>query len=212
MRPICSIYGLYSTKDGVIRYIGQTMQQPLHRRLVQHLAEAARPPGTSRCHRWIRSVVRSGYGIGIELIESGCPWDDAEKRWIALYKSKYPGRMTNLSAGGSGYVGKRSMATRMKMRKPKSESHKARMRGRQMSTEHKAKLAQANIGNAKGRGERNGQATLSEADVIDIKQCLQVSEPISRIAARYGVTKATISKIRTGRTWRHLQVASGTPV
>lgn len=104
------------------------------------------------------------------------------------------------------------MATRMKMRKPKSESHKARMRGRQMSTEHKAKLAQANIGNAKGRGERNGQATLSEADVIDIKQCLQVSEPISRIAARYGVTKATISKIRTGRTWRHLQVASGTPV
>lgn len=211
MLPTCSVYGLYSTKDRVIRYIGQTMQQPIRRRLVQHLAEAARPPCTSRCHRWIRSVLRSGHEIGIELIEADCRWNEAEMRWIAFYRSQSPGLMTNLAAGGGGYSGKRSLATRMKMRKPKSEEHRARMRGRKMSPDHVAKLIQANIGNTKGRGERNGSASLSESQVIEIKRCLQKSEPISRIAARYGISKSAVSKIRTGRTWRHLQETLSDP-
>lgn len=206
MLPVCSVYGLYSTENREIRYIGQTTQ-PLRGRLVQHLAEAARPPGTSRCHRWIRSVLRSGFKIGIELIEAGCPWDEAEKRWIALYHAKNPGRMTNLAAGGAGYVGKRSMETRMKMRKPKSESHKANMRGKPKSPEHRAKLILANMGNARGRGERNGQAVLSEANVIDIKSRLLRGESLSRIAAIHGVTKAAVWKIKDGRSWRHLQSA-----
>jgi hypothetical protein len=55
------------------------------------------------------------------------------------------------------------------------------------------------------RGERNGQATLTERDVIAIKDKLRDGASLSRIAAAHGVTKAAISKIKTGRTWRHLQ-------
>jgi hypothetical protein len=199
----CCVYGLYSTQDGQVRYVGQTVQ-PLRDRLGQHLAEATRPPGASRCHRWIRKALRSGFKIGIQLIESDCAWDEAEKRWIAFYRRQYPGKMTNLSAGGAGYNGKRSLTTRLKMSKPKSPEHIERMR-RPKTPEGRANIARGQIGNRKGVGERNGQATLTERDVIAIKDKLRDGASLSRIAAAHGVTKAAISKIKTGRTWRHLQ-------
>lgn len=201
-RP-CSVYGLYSTEDTVIRYIGQTVQT-LERRRTQHLAEATRPPGRSRCHRWIRKVLRSGFMIGVQLIEADCPWNEAEQRWIAFYRSIYPQLMTNLSDGGCGYNGKRSLATRRRMSGRRlSASHIAKLR-LPKSPETRARMSMAQVGNKNGRGEYNGQAILSEEDVIDIRRSLVRGKSLTRIAVRYGVSKAAISKIRTGRTWRHL--------
>lgn len=199
----CKVYGLHSTKDGVIRYIGQTMQRELSWRRTQHLAEALRPPGTSACHRWIRKVLRTGYDIGIQLLEAECPWNEAEKRWIAIYRARYPDLMTNLSNGGCGYVGKRSLATRLKMSKPKSAATRAKMR-KPKSALMRARLSRALIGNSRARGEKNYFASLTAEQVIDIKERLQRRESLSQIAARYGVQKAAISKIKTGRSWRHI--------
>jgi hypothetical protein len=207
MAPLCSIYGLYSTEDMVVRYIGQTTQTVEYRRK-QHLIEAIRPPGTSRCHRWIRKVLRSGYEIGAILLEANCAWNEAEIRWIAKYREEHPDIMTNLSAGGCGFFGKHSEESKRKMRGPKSEEHRrkllANVYANLLSPEPRRKIALAQIGNTKGRGEKNGEAVLTEKDVIKIHKKLRDKIPISAICKAYGVSKASISKIRTGRTWKHL--------
>jgi hypothetical protein len=199
---LCSVYGLYSSEDGEVRYIGQT-KQPLASRLTQHLAEAHRSKGNSRAHRWIKKAVSNGFTIGIQLIEANCQWNEAERRWIAVYRAKFPGIMTNLSDGGCGYAGKRSLETRAKMRGPKSEAHKAKMR-KKKTAETRERISKALIGNDRGVGEKNYFATLTAENVIEIKTALAQGESLSKIAARYGVLKGTISKIKTGRTWAHL--------
>jgi len=50
-------------------------------------------------------------------------------------------------------------------------------------------------------GTRNPNAKLSAEEVREIRAS---DEPGVVLAARYGVRSAAISKIRTGRTWRHL--------
>jgi hypothetical protein len=199
---LCSIYGLCSTKNGVIRYIGQT-KQPLQSRLTQHLAEAARSRGNSRCHRWIRKELSAGHSIEIRLIEDGCAWDEAEKRWIEIYRQKHPGIMTNLSSGGCGYAGPRSDETRLRMSKPKSESHKAKMRKPKALTT-RTKMSDALKGNKRGQGQKNGNAVLNEILVIDIKDRLNQGQPLSGIAKVHGTTKATIWKIKAGYSWVHV--------
>lgn len=198
----CSVYGLFSTEDGVVRYIGQTIQS-LQSRLTQHLAEAVRPPGTSRCHRWIRKVLGSGYKIGTLLIEEGCQWDEGERRWIAFYRESHPGRLTNLSDGGCGYSGPRSEETRQKMRKPKSEVCRAKMR-KPKTPETRAKMSLSLRGNKRSAGEASSTAVLNERDVIEIKARLRNGDKLTSIADAYGVQKSAISKIKLGRTWRHL--------
>ena len=199
---LCSVYGLYSTKDGLIRYIGQT-EHPPRRRLIQHLCEAKGNRGDRHCHRWIRKTLREGYQVRVRLVESECALDKAEIRWINIYRSKYPELMTNIANGGEcGTAGiKRSEKTKSKMRKPKSETHRAHMR-KPKSAATKKRMSLAQVGNQKSAGEANRHAKLTEQDVIDIKGRLKAGEGPTAIAAIYGVQKAAISKINVRRNWR----------
>lgn len=52
-------------------------------------------------------------------------------------------------------------------------------------------------------GENNGYAKLTEKAVCDIRKRLELGETQVSIAARYGVLKTTISKIKRGKTWMH---------
>lgn len=53
-------------------------------------------------------------------------------------------------------------------------------------------------------GSRNAMAKLTEPDVGKIKAMIRSGVNDNEIAASYGVHKATISFIRTGRTWKHV--------
>ena len=58
---------------------------------------------------------------------------------------------------------------------------------------------------AKGRtarGEKNGRAKLTYADVDDIRNALAVGESQRRIAERYGVAHCTIGRINRGDGWK----------
>lgn len=51
----------------------------------------------------------------------------------------------------------------------------------------------------------NGNARLSESDVIEIKALLQEGDlSHSEIAARFGVARSSISSINRGRVWKHV--------
>lgn len=54
----------------------------------------------------------------------------------------------------------------------------------------------------RNRGEKHGCAKLKEADVLAIRDS---DESGKVLAERYGVTASTISNIRLGRSWGHLQ-------
>lgn len=57
---------------------------------------------------------------------------------------------------------------------------------------------------AKGRstfGERNPQATLTEDEVLKIRES---NESTRVIAERFGICRSTVSKIRKRKRWRHL--------
>src|SRR6202034_1469054 len=103
---------------------GQTMQLPVELRLIQHIAEARRGKKDSRLMRWIRKALRDGKKIGIKVLESDCVIDETERRWIAEYRQNNAGILVNTTDGGErGTPGKRSEATKAKMRGPKSEAH-----------------------------------------------------------------------------------------
>jgi len=57
---------------------------------------------------------------------------------------------------------------------------------------------------ARPLGEKNPQAILSDSSVIDIRRLIRSGMKNKRIAEIYGVTPATISYIKTGKTWPHL--------
>ena len=52
-----------------------------------------------------------------------------------------------------------------------------------------------------GRGSANSNAKLNADDVVAIRAA---PDPTEDLAARYGVSKATIASIKAGRTWQHV--------
>ena len=55
-------------------------------------------------------------------------------------------------------------------------------------------------------GSGNGRSVLTEAQVKSIKQSLKAGVTITSLAKTYGVGLSMISKIKTGATWKHIEV------
>jgi len=55
-------------------------------------------------------------------------------------------------------------------------------------------------------GENNGQAKLTEDEVLQIKRLLAVGQHSqTEIGDMFGVSRGAVKQIKTGKTWRHLQ-------
>ena len=52
------------------------------------------------------------------------------------------------------------------------------------------------------RGSKHHSAKITEADVLDIRAS---TESLSTLSERYGMTATTLSKVRRGLIWRHVQ-------
>ena len=95
---------------------------------------------------------------------------------------------------------KMSEAHRLRYRDPE-ERQKTSEASKRMwqNPEHRRKMSKIQ------RGEGNGNARLSESDVIEIKALLQEGDLSHReIAARFGVARSSISSINRGRVWKHV--------
>lgn len=53
-------------------------------------------------------------------------------------------------------------------------------------------------------GERNGMSKLTHAKVQEIREQLAAGQSLQKIASASGVSKSTVFKIRTGKTWKHV--------
>lgn len=96
------IYGLYSTKDNAIRYVGKT-KYVLSKRLREHINGALLRNCKTYKDNWIRQTYSDGYKVEIKLIEEcdDSVWEDREKFWINNISN-----LTNLTEGGDGGHGK----------------------------------------------------------------------------------------------------------
>jgi len=105
------VYGLVSSLDGTMRYVGKTVEPD--RRLHVHLLDRSH---SYKVH-WIQDVLSKGGTVTLKVLQrvrsNGIC---TERKWIKLLKEKGE-RLTNLTSGGDGATGIRfSEATREKMR------------------------------------------------------------------------------------------------
>jgi GIY-YIG catalytic domain len=81
------IYCLYSTADGIPRYVGQTRNVPARRRK-QHLAASLDKSKTGRVNDWIRDVLRTGNMVEVYTIQEDVApidLDMFETYWIGQF-------------------------------------------------------------------------------------------------------------------------------
>lgn len=92
------IYGLYSTRNYKIRYIGKTKVK-IEKRLKQHIRGAIKENQQTYKDRWIRKEIFEGYEILIKEIETVTEElsNEKEKFWIKQFDN-----LTNMTEGGDG--------------------------------------------------------------------------------------------------------------
>lgn len=96
------IYTLSDPRSMAVRYVGVTFRQK--QRYNEHISRAITGGKTHRdC--WIRSLIAAGIRPLYQTIQSGIGegWQDAERHWIAFYRSRFD--LTNLTDGGDGTPG-----------------------------------------------------------------------------------------------------------
>lgn len=99
------IYGLLSTRDNIIRYIGQT-KSSLKRRLSEHKCDAlTRNIANHKCN-WIRKEISDGFEINITMIEEtdSEKWAEREVHWIKEL-SVSNNLVNELKGGNCGGIG-----------------------------------------------------------------------------------------------------------
>lgn len=97
-----TVYSLSSTRNGEVRYIGQTTQ-PLNRRLVQH-RNYAKLRRVTAVHKWMVREIEAGFEISIEPLIENAVLHETEMAVIAQYRST-GARLLNLTDGGEGTIG-----------------------------------------------------------------------------------------------------------
>jgi len=96
----CFVYGLYSSKDGEIRYIGQTIIS-IKRRLSFHKIDSFGARKDTYKGKWLRKVLKDGYNVCVKLIDNNATWNKSEIYWIKLYKH-LGYQLVNATDGGKG--------------------------------------------------------------------------------------------------------------
>lgn len=174
------IYALIDKRNGELFYVGLT-SSTLDRRLKRHFSCATKPqPGTNRklyytkCAKYIREATPSNVRLVVLGEHPVQELPDREIKWVSLFK-ELGVPLTNMTKGGEGTNG-----------------------------------AIVN------RGERNGRRVLSQSEVnlIRNKYVRAIGGPphkhkpaptgcsTAELALDFGVTRRTIERIVSGRTWK----------
>lgn len=139
-KDLCDVYALFSSRDGVIRWIGQT-QDVAEARHAQWLkgAKSGYDLDVPYVFDWIRRETAAGHSIELRVLIRGGRWDIDEIQMIAHYRAE-GAPLLNRSPGGGGRKHEWMMPlTRAQTRAKIS----AAMRGREHTVETKLKMAEA---------------------------------------------------------------------
>ena len=208
------IYALRDPETGLIRYIGKSVRPS--ERLRNHMNDS------SKCHRtnWLQSLKCKGLCPELLILEeieifrddhpSNMPmwdWQYSERYWIATAR-RLGWPLVNGTNGGDGVEGL-SEESRSKIRKAwigrrHSDETKKKIGASSMlrrhSPERRERIRALMSGRSITWGNKISGALLklTNDDVKDILLLFMEGARVCDIAARYGVHRTTISKIKKG--------------
>lgn len=90
------IYCLYSTGDGLPRYVGQT-RDTASRTHQQHLAAALEKNQKGAVNDWIRNVLRRDQAVGMRVVQ-----DDVDPKYLNVFQQYWSSQFANLLNAGAG--------------------------------------------------------------------------------------------------------------
>lgn len=97
----CIVYGLVSSRDDALRYVGQTTQTP-ERRLSQHRYYAKRKQ--TAVHKWFARETADGFVVSLRVICADAVMHATEIEVIAQRRAAGD-RLLNHTDGGEGTIG-----------------------------------------------------------------------------------------------------------
>lgn len=224
-----TVYGLRDSRDGEIRYVGQTSTS-LRKRLRCHLSEARL--GADPKSQWIRSVRAEGGAVEIFPLVERAEKDVDEVNQIMLHEAD--GRdLLNLTGGGSGLMNCRE-STRLKIaestvlrfsnpaeREKTSASTKDGM-ARQRVVEALSTAGKARWSNPEERARQSARtkavysdpamraaqsarrAKMTDAQVIEARAMRKSGASLAELCKRFGLAIGPMSMLCNGKTFKHL--------
>lgn len=204
------IYGLVDPFTDKIRYIGKSVRPK--ERLTNHCNDRSVTWRTN----WIQSVIKMGKRpqlLILQTLKDGDDWQKIETEWIK--KGRNNGwKLTNCTDGGDG-VHNPPEHVRLKMKKTWIGRHHTektkkligeKSKGRKHSEQSKLKMKKLMSGRKiTWRGKLSKAISkLSDKEICEIKE--MISNGISQytIADIYKVHQGTISNIKRGKCYKHL--------
>lgn len=211
-----TVYALKSTRDGEIRYVGQTVQKT-KTRLAQHKCDAVKRHITP-VHKWIVREIDDGFVIDIFTLESGAQLHTSEISWIAKFRSQ-GARLLNLTDGGEGTIGWHGNKGNKRPDLAERNCEGKGKPGRASTPEINAKISAALKGRkAPWASERNrsmkgkpghkhtpeSRAKIAAANTNKIVS-RETREKMSAIAFARPMTESRLAQLRRAREVRHAQ-------
>ncbi|WP_449104103.1 hypothetical protein [Pseudomonas veronii] len=225
----CTVYGLRDSRDGVVRYIGQTSSS-LARRMYAHICESK--TGTEPKHAWIRSGRAEGGIVEIFALVENADKDAEEVRQIEAHRASGL-ILFNVTGGGAGLSqctdstrlklsastyrrftdsaerAKTSAGTRSAMQRPEV-LEKLALAARARWSDEEAKADQAKKVSErfecpKQRADQSDRtAKLTNDQVIEARRLRRAGYKLSELCEIYGLCKASMSALCSGKTFKHL--------
>lgn len=193
----CVVYGLKSSRDGEVRYVGQTTRST-SRRLTQHMYYAR--SRETAVHHWIMREIEHGFKIELAVLVSEAVFNTTEQEVIAECR-RMGARLLNHTEGGGGVLGhSQSEETRRKKSIAAKEfwgKQEIRVRWRP-TEEQKKKIGAANMGNKSRTGHKHSEETRQKmrdwaaknkewlkTRFLGVKRSQETREKISAAKRRY---------------------------
>jgi group I intron endonuclease len=214
-----SVYVIKNLLSGKV-YVGCT--NDVQQRKRAHVSDLNRKKhGSYRLQKdWDKQVKEDFEMITVECdIKTESEALNREQFWMDYYKSYEEGSGYNISPTAGTTLGRRH---REESRRKMSESHSGKklsvdhrrkqstaLKGYVKSKEHQDKITEATrerTADTYPRGERIGNAKLTENDVRNIKKLLSTVEPCSAIAKKFHVSYSAIYSIKTEKSWTHVKI------
>lgn len=150
------------------------------------------------------------YGYNMRVMGRALTEEHADKIRTALRKEEVRQTISDKLIAISNtpeMLEKRRLAGRGRTHTPEArEAIGASKRGVPQSAEHIAALSAVRKGKIHSKESKLKVAKLTEIDVQMIKICLKAGDSAADIAAGFGVSSSTISKIATGKSWQWVTV------
>lgn len=182
-------------------YVGKTKNSLTYRKYA-HKCESLTRDSNTYFHKAIRKYGWDNFKWEIiDETEDDNELNEKETYWIEELKSNIQKLGYNMSNGGEGnaLIGERNPMYGKTHSDKTKKKMSDKLKGKTHSEESRKKIGEAK------QGENHPRSKLTEEDVIEIKRMLKEGCKQKEIMKRFNIKQPTVSAIKAGRIWSHIE-------